>query len=444
MDTGDSALWINSASNSFCQKGNECASYGTFDPRSSATNPPAKRRPFFVEFISGDKGSGIVYNDQLTIGSTSVKGVDFGLVTSGNTPLGNIGLGYYRLQDIARVPEGSTNTAIPTFTQVLMAKNIIKLEAYSIFLNRESSPTGSIIFGGVDAEKFSGKLSTLPVQKEDGVFQELLVRLLSVSYTGKIDTPSDALLDTGSPLTYLQKKAAQALRVAVNAEYDEKGGNHYVSCELKGSKDAIKFSFDGKIIKAPLGSFVLDPNPDFPFSSPKTGEVLCGWGIITIDAKNERISILGTNFLRNAYVVFDLSNNQISIAQASYSSSSRVIEIPHGGITALDIVGAGTDQPDTSQTAPNPTSSDLSDNTGTVTETNEPTLRRPQGDLALLPGSKNMETQSTQQTTNLDKSSQQPSQSLGLGDNPEDLVLPSVESFSQPPAGQESNDQIDP
>ena len=325
-----------------------------------------------------------------------------------------------------------------------MAKNIIKLEAYSIFLNRENSPTGSIIFGGVDTEKFSGKLSTLPVQKEDGVFQELLVRLSSVSYAGKTGAPSDALLDTGSPLTYLQKNAAQALRVAVKAEYDEKGDHHYVSCKLKGSKDTIKFSFDGTIINAPLGSFVLDPDPDLPFSSPKTGEVLCGWGILTIDAKNGRISILGTNFLRNAYFVFDLSNNEISIAQASYSSSSKAVEIPQGGITALDIVGAGTDQPDTSETATNPTSSDLSDNTGTVTETNEPTLRRPQGDLALLPGSKNVETQSTQQTTDLDKSSQQPSQSLGLGDNPEDLVLPGVESFSQPPAGQESNDQIDP
>lgn len=400
-----------------------------------------------------------MYKDQLRIGSTVLKGVEFGLITSGNTPLGNMGLGYYKLQETAPIGK---STAIPTFTQVLLAKGIIKLQAYSVFLNQENAPIGFIIFGGVDTDKFSGKLSTLPVLKESGVYQELIVKLGSVSYAGRTSPPCDALVDTGSPFVYLQNEIVQALRDAVNAEYDEKGNNHYVSCKLKGSKDTIKFSFGGTTVKVPLGSFVLAPDPDLPFSSPKTGEILCGWGILTINPDAGRQSVLGTNFLRSAYVVFDLSNNEISIAQASYSSGSRVVEIPRGGVTALDIVGTGTDElDDTGETAVDPKSQEIQtamgdtstlnldseqqpsteqaelDNTPiSTTEANEHTTPHrppPQGDLALLPDTANVETQSTQQQS----PSQSPFQGLeNVSSDEQDIFStepPGFEPFNQPP-----------
>lgn len=50
---------------------------------------------------------------------------------------------------------------------------------------------------------------------------------------------------------------------------------------------------------------------------------------------DDRITILGDSFLRNAYVVYDLDNNEISMAQAnldSDTSETNITRIPSSGI----------------------------------------------------------------------------------------------------------------
>lgn len=51
--------------------------------------------------------------------------------------------------------------------------------------------------------------------------------------------------------------------------------------------------------------------------------------------------LLGDFFLRSAYVVYDLTNNRIGIAQSNYNSSkSNIVEVPSGAASIPQITGA--------------------------------------------------------------------------------------------------------
>ncbi|UZP41314.1 hypothetical protein NXS19_009130 [Fusarium pseudograminearum] len=58
------------------------------------------------------------------------------------------------------------------------------------------------------------------------------------------------------------------------------------------------------------------------------GQAACSFGIAP---STSQVSILGDTFLRSAYVVFDLDNNEISLAQSNFEATgSHILEISKG------------------------------------------------------------------------------------------------------------------
>jgi hypothetical protein len=52
-------------------------------------------------------------------------------------------------------------------------------------------------------------------------------------------------------------------------------------------------------------------------------------------------AVLGDTFLRSAYVVYDLQNNQISLAQTDFNATgSNVVEITAGGVPGATMVAS--------------------------------------------------------------------------------------------------------
>jgi hypothetical protein len=99
---------------------------------------------------------------------------------------------------------------------------LIQSSAYSLWLDDLEANTGSILFGGIDTQKFHGTLSTLPIQQEFSTFAEFLITLSGVSLTqnGQTQTlsqnlPTAVLLDSGSSLTYLPNDLTQAIYTAL-------------------------------------------------------------------------------------------------------------------------------------------------------------------------------------------------------------------------------------
>lgn len=66
----------------------------------------------------------------------------------------------------------------PNFPQAMANLGLINSNAYSVWINDLSGSAGSILFGGVDTDKYTGPLRTIPI-----ITQESSQANLSVSLT---------------------------------------------------------------------------------------------------------------------------------------------------------------------------------------------------------------------------------------------------------------------
>lgn len=111
-----------------------------------------------------------------------------------------------------------------------------------------------------------------------------------------------------------------------------------VPCSYASSKAFFTFNFGGDggpAIQVPMSEFVTPiltedgTTPKFPHG----GGPACSFGLMSSGPASPNTPILlGDSFLRSAYVVYDLANNQIAMAQTKFNvSDSDVQEIPSGG-----------------------------------------------------------------------------------------------------------------
>lgn len=214
----------------------------------------------------------------------------------------------------------------------LKADGVISSNAYSLWLNDLDASTGSILFGGVDTAQFQGELATLPIQKESNTFAEFLITLTGVSIGSTVIAKNQAqavLLDSGSSLTYLPDAMTEAIYEQVGAQYDSTQGAAYVPCSLANNASTIDFTFSSPTIKVPMNELVIfitsTSGRPLTFSD---GTRACIFGIAPAGTGT---AVMGDTFIRSAYLVYDLDNNEISIAQTNFNATTNnVLEISTG------------------------------------------------------------------------------------------------------------------
>lgn len=239
--------------------------------------------------------------------------------------------------------------------------------AYSLYLNDYYSSTGSILFGGVDTEKFIGNMVTVPILRDaqSNNYSSFTVGLTGLSfadangttYNQSLSGESNSLgsiLDSGTTLSYLPDSIATPLFAAVGAyEYTELGsssGLALVDCSLD-----VSFTFrinDSAVITVPRDEMVLDvlAGEQLPSSIPFSDPCLFGIQNMGSDDSDDGsgpfggggsttrqadYAILGDSFLRSAYVVYDLANLQIGLAPANLNSTATSVQTLDAGESAL-------------------------------------------------------------------------------------------------------------
>ncbi|KAE8447427.1 hypothetical protein EG329_010841 [Mollisiaceae sp. DMI_Dod_QoI] len=335
IDTGSSDLWVNSATSSFCKaKGSPCAFAGTYSANSSSTYSYIAS-DFNISYVDGSGASGDYVTDAFTIGSTKLASLQFGIGYTSSSAEGILGIGY----QINEVQVGRAGkAAYNNLPAQLVADSLIQSNAYSLWLNDLDANTGSILFGGVDTAKYHGSLETLPIQKESGVFAEFLITLTEVTLGSTIIAKNQAqavLLDSGSSLTYLPDAMTEAIYQEVSAQYDSTEGAAYVPCSLANNATALNFTFTTPTISIPMNELVLDVTANngrqLTFSD---GSAACLFGIAPAGSST---AVLGDTFIRSAYLVYDLDNNEISIAQTNFNTTdTTVLEIGTGTTAVPD------------------------------------------------------------------------------------------------------------
>ncbi|KAM7207400.1 Aspartic peptidase domain containing protein [Naviculisporaceae sp. PSN 640] len=348
IDTGSSDLWVNTPSSQLCSESSQPCTYaGTYSANSSSTYEYIGSW-FNISYVDGSGAAGDYVSDTVTIGNrpgvagAKLERLQFGIGYSSTNSQGILGIGY----PLNEVQVGRAGMQpYKNLPAQMVADGMIQSNAYSLWLNDLDANTGEILFGGIDTEKFTGPLQTLPVQSSgQGLFAEFLITLTglklgdtaikpSSSSSSSSDSEGDmalaVLLDTGSSLTYLPDTMVSQIYTSVNAQYDSSAGAAYVPCSLRSCDDKLEFTFSSPKITVDMAELVLDlvtasgNRPTF-----QNGVPACLFGIAPAGGGT---NVLGDTFLRSAYVVYDLDNNQISLAQTKFNATaSKVVEIGKG------------------------------------------------------------------------------------------------------------------
>ncbi|TQS34388.1 hypothetical protein Golomagni_05231 [Golovinomyces magnicellulatus] len=334
LDTGSSDLWVNTPKSRLCSQGSgPCKETGEYNANISSTYKFVASN-FNISYVDGSGAEGDYVNDDIMIGTAKIKNFQFGVGYSSSSSQGILGIGY----SINEVQVGrARKKPYPNLSMRMVKDGLIKSNAYSIWLNDLDASTGSILFGGIDTAQYVGPLQTVPIQKVGGVHSEFLITMTGLSIGNKVisnDMAQAVLLDSGSSLTYLPDDIVESIYELMGAKYDPSDQAAYVPCSYAQSSVTLNFAFSGPVIKVDMSELVI------PISSSKNQlddeTSACLFGIAPAGTGS---SVLGDTFIRSAYLVFDLDNNQISMAQTNFNATGhKIVEIGIGEKAVPDAI----------------------------------------------------------------------------------------------------------
>lgn len=314
----------------------------TVDPSQSSTFEVVVPDGFQIQYLDGSTASGDYVTDHFEIGDTVIESLQMGLANQTASGTGVLGIGF--------TANEAAEVAYPNLVDQMVAQNFIPTKAYSLYLNDYQSSTGSILFGGVDTEKFIGGLTVVPILPDAQTqnFTSFTVGMTAVSFAFPNGTTYntslqggslDAVLDSGTTLSYFPDDIATPLFDALGAyTYSSLGsvGLTMVECSLATSGLEMTFRFNDSVsIVVPADEVVIDAfgpvsgaiPPEIPLQNPclfgiqNSGDSLPSEGARQID-----FALLGDTFLRSAYVVYDLDKNEIGLAQANLNSTDTNVQ----------------------------------------------------------------------------------------------------------------------
>lgn len=309
IDTGSSDLWVID-SRAVCGNTGEkfCLKYGNYNPEKSTT---AKELDLPFAIVYGDQtfAIGEYYSETVRMGNITLDNVTIGIGSNVTATPGILGLGF-RANEASYIFDD--NYTYPNFGDLLVSEGHIEKNFYSLFLNSPKAKSGTLIYGGTDPSKYVGDLVELDIASE----KEFFINATGFSVGGndmKVEFP--LLLDSGSTLCLLPPKWVDAIASTLtNAVYDSDTGLYVADC--KYPKENVTFTFNDAKIDVPLSSFMSK-------ATDLDGKKIPGCNLnIQYSSSdpfdNQNPLILGDLFLRYAYVVYDLTDHKISIAQAKF------------------------------------------------------------------------------------------------------------------------------
>lgn len=298
---------------------NTCTTHGSFKTSGSDTfHRNSSANAFHIEYADGTDANGIWGTDDVRIGDLTVKDLSFAIANESSSNVGVLGIGLSGLETTySNQLNGYQYENLPL---KLKSQGTIKKAAYSVYLGEKDAKKGSILFGAVDSAKYTGDLQTVQIVNtmknrgfNEAIKLEVIVSGLSFNDSGsEIDITSNeytAILDTGSTFSYFPTSLLKTVGKTLNGEYSSSLGAYTVDC-IDDDSYYFTIDFSGVKINVPLSNLITE------YSSNKC--------FLSIMEEKEDYILFGDNVLRSAYLVYDLDDFEISLAQAKYTSDEDI------------------------------------------------------------------------------------------------------------------------
>lgn len=316
LDTGSSDLWLPDSSTS---------KDGSFDALSSKSFQNMTDK-FSIKYGDGTYAVGYWGKDDVSIGDLSVSDLQLGVAWNVTAQQGILGIGLPG-NEVAK-------TKYTNFPMLLKQQGKISKATYSLYLNSNDATSGSVLFGAVDKAKYSGDLVNLDLVSitDSGKLMNspvaFFVNVSSITDTSNSKTylsknPTPALLDSGTTLLYAPKEVYKQIGHAYGWGISKLGFIN--KCESYNNHN-ITFNFNDKVkINVPVKQLMypLKHKNGKPLKTWFRRKPLCLVGVMNSESDH---FIFGDNFLRSAYVHYDLDEKKVSIAQVRYTNDTDIVE----------------------------------------------------------------------------------------------------------------------
>ncbi|KAK4185796.1 aspartic peptidase domain-containing protein [Podospora australis] len=320
--TGESELWVNP----ICAKADDpafCQAQPRFTESSSLVDLGSYGQ---TTYAKGSVDFAYV-SDYVSLGAAKLTQQIFGVaIDSEAVSVGILGVG----------PNvHGWDWGYPLFLDNLKQQGFINSRAFSLDVRGLASSSGAVIFGGLDTSKYIGDLVKLPVlpptQAPDGMTRFwVALNGISVNQAGGSVVPvlsggnQAVVLDSGSTLSAFPSAIFNQLLAAFpGAVLEASSGLYVVDCLAPGQGGSIDFTFGSKVINVPYYEFIWHAAAD-----------KCYLGAYADD-----FPILGANFLRSTYAVFDSDNRNVHLAQAA-DCGTTLVAIGEGPDAVPSVAGA--------------------------------------------------------------------------------------------------------
>ncbi len=327
VDTGSSDLWFPTSDNPHCPEGTAtpidngdpdtdyCLATALFDTGASSTWEPNYNVPaLYISYVDKGYARGTWGTDTLSWGDVTINEMYLAAANDSTKPaLLGIGLvggesttWYHRRQAYEYA----------NFPVRLQTDGYIAKTAYSLYMAEDPHTTDgdvdvTLLFGGVDNAKYSGSLATFPIVSS----VDLAINLtgIEISVSGQTTTASTsefkAVLDSGTTYQWLPTAAVNNLAQSLGSDMStDQWGFYIVPCDYD-QNDYISYIFGSKRINVPVSDVVLNYNSQCT---------------LRIHGSDTVRPFLGDSFLINTYVLYNIDDNEISIAQARYTSEENI------------------------------------------------------------------------------------------------------------------------
>ncbi|KHJ34511.1 putative vacuolar protease a [Erysiphe necator] len=294
LDTGSSNLWVPSS---------KCHSIACFLHKSYKSSMSSSYRQngssFEIRYGSGSL-SGFVSEDTVSIGDLTIKEQLFaeavsepGLAFAFGRFDGILGLGFDTI---------SVNHIQPPF-YTMVKQGLLDEPVFSFSLSDGENNGSEVIFGGVDAELFTGNITKLPLRRK--AYWEVDLQSISFGNQTAEFEGTGAILDTGTSLIGLPSDVSELLNAEIGAKRGF-NGQYNVECSKREKLPNVTFNLSGYDFEITPYDYILDIQ----------GTCISGFMGIDIPSPAGPIVILGDAFLRKWYSIYDLGNATVGLAAA--------------------------------------------------------------------------------------------------------------------------------
>nr|BAU16176.1 pepsinogen A1 [Cynops pyrrhogaster] len=288
FDSGSSNLWVPSTS---CTS-SACSNHNEFNPSSSSTFQSTSTS-LSIGYGTGSM-TGVLGYDTVQVGGLTVANQVFGLAYTeadffSSMPFdGILGVAY---------PSIACDSATPVFDN-MWSQGLLPQDLFSVYLSANGASGSVVIFGGYETQYYSGAMNWIPLSAE-GYWQ---ITVDSVTMNGNViacNGGCQAIVDTGTSLIAGSSTGVANIQSAIGA-YQDSNGEYVVNCNSISSLPDIVFNINGVGYPVPASAYINQNYCNINFQQTPVD-----------------LWILGDVFIREYYVVFDRSGNQVGLASVA-------------------------------------------------------------------------------------------------------------------------------